>query len=93
MKAHVVGRYRGFVIEARLEPRKARSSVGMALTYRVTWSLRRGTRNQDVTEDFADPVTYESESVALTCVDRKARALIDSMLAGHAEHMPGGLQW
>ncbi|MBC8725328.1 hypothetical protein F6X37_28270 [Paraburkholderia sp. 31.1] len=64
-----------------MEPRTARLSVGIALTYRVTWSLRRRTRKQHVTGDLADVVTYESESVALTCVDRKARALIDAMLA------------
>ncbi|MBB5413532.1 hypothetical protein OKW40_000903 [Paraburkholderia sp. RAU6.4a] len=81
MKHHIVGRYRGFVIEAHMEPRTARLSVGIALTYRVTWSLRRRTRKQHVTGDLADAVTYESESVALTCVDRKARALIDAMLA------------
>ncbi|MGF6416422.1 hypothetical protein [Paraburkholderia sp. MM5482-R1] len=77
MKHHIVGRYRGFVIEAHMEPRTARLSVGIALT----WSLRRRTRKQHVTGDLADAVTYESESVALTCVDRKARALIDAMLA------------
>ncbi|MBB5447388.1 MULTISPECIES: hypothetical protein [unclassified Paraburkholderia] len=81
MKHHIVGRYRGFVIEAHLEPRAARFSDGIALTYRVTWSLRRRTRKQHVTGDLADAATYESESVALTCVDRKARALIDAMLA------------
>ncbi|SDR61780.1 hypothetical protein SAMN05445850_7957 [Paraburkholderia tuberum] len=38
MKHHIVGRYRGFVIEAQMEPRTARLSDGIALTYRVTWS-------------------------------------------------------
>ncbi|MEX3788061.1 hypothetical protein [Paraburkholderia sp. BR14374] len=84
MKRHIVGRYRGFVIEAHMEPRTARLSDGIALTYRVTWSLRRRTRKQHVTGDFADPVTYESESVALANIDREARALIDAMLANHA---------
>ncbi|MGF6408753.1 hypothetical protein [Paraburkholderia sp. MM5482-R1] len=83
MKRHIVGRYRGFVIEAHMEPRTARLSDGIALTYRVTWSLRRRTRKQHVTGDFADPVTYDSESVALTCIDRDARALIDAMLAAN----------
>ncbi|APA88737.1 hypothetical protein BJG93_25880 [Paraburkholderia sprentiae WSM5005] len=81
MKHHIVGRYRGFVIEAHIEPRTARLSDGIALTYRVTWSLRMRTRKQHVTGELADAVTYESESVALTCVDRKARALIDALLA------------
>ncbi|WP_233858235.1 hypothetical protein [Paraburkholderia sp. HD33-4] len=81
MKHHIVGRYRGFVIEAHIEPRTARLSGAIALTYRVTWSLRRATRKQDVAGDFADATTYESESVALTCVDREARALIDDMLS------------
>jgi hypothetical protein len=89
MKHHIVGRYRGFVIEAQMEPRTARLSDGIALTYLVTWSLRRRTQKQHVAGDFADPVTYESESVALSCVDREARALIDAMLAHHAELAPG----
>jgi hypothetical protein len=86
MKHHIVGRYRGFVIEAYMEPRTVRMSDGIALTYRVTWSLRRSTRKQHVTVDPANPVTYESESVALTCVDRKARALIDVMLANQGAY-------
>ncbi|RZF26549.1 hypothetical protein EVC45_27880 [Paraburkholderia sp. UYCP14C] len=74
-----------------MEPRAARSPNGIAPTYRVTWLLRRRTRDQDVTEDFADPITYESESVALTCVDRKARALIDARLADHADYASGSV--
>ena len=89
MKHHIVGRYRRFVIEAHMEPRTARLSDGMALTYRVTSSLRGTTQNQEITGDFAGPVTYESESIALTCVDREARALINAMLANHAEHTSG----
>ena len=89
MKHHIVARYRGFVIEAQMEPRTARLSDGIALTYRITWSLRRRTQKQHVAGDFADPVTYESESVAPSCVDREARALIDVVLAHHAEPTPG----
>ncbi|RZF27360.1 hypothetical protein EVC45_23335 [Paraburkholderia sp. UYCP14C] len=72
-------------------PRTARLSDGIALTYQVTWSLRGRTRKQDVTAEAAGPVTYESESVALTCVDREARALIDARLANHAAQAPGTL--
>ncbi|MCC8404888.1 hypothetical protein LJ655_23950 [Paraburkholderia sp. MMS20-SJTN17] len=81
MKHHIVGRYRGFVIEAHMERRTIRLSDGLALTYCVTWSLHSSTRKQEFTGQFADPVTYESESVALTSVDREARAVIDAMLA------------
>ncbi|EEA01867.1 hypothetical protein BH160DRAFT_2787 [Burkholderia sp. H160] len=91
MKHHIVGRYRGFVIEAHIEPRTARLSHGFALIYRVTWSLHRNTRTQDLTDDFADPVTYESESAALTCVDREARALIDARLANQGALKTVGL--
>ncbi|SEJ74001.1 hypothetical protein [Paraburkholderia diazotrophica] len=81
MKHQIVGRYRGFVIEARIEPRTARSSDGLALRYRVSWSLRAVASKQRVLGDVADPVIYDSDSLALTCVDRAARALIDAMLA------------
>ncbi|MEM5389896.1 hypothetical protein VSR68_41225 [Paraburkholderia phymatum] len=77
----IVGRYRGFAIEAHMEPRTVRSSDGVALRYRVAWSLHTRTLKEKVIGDFADPVIYDSESVALTCVDRNARTLIDAMLA------------
>jgi hypothetical protein len=91
MKDHIVGRYRGFVIEARTEPRTIRLSDGVALRYCVTWSLRPRKSKQKVIGDLADPIMYESESVALTSVDRRARAFIDAMLADGAEQMPGSL--
>ncbi|MEM5440153.1 hypothetical protein [Paraburkholderia diazotrophica] len=81
MKHQIVGRYRGFVIEARMEPRTVRSSDGVALRYRVSWSLRTVTSKQKVIGDYADPVIYDSDSIALICVDRSARAFIDAMLA------------
>ncbi|MPW22216.1 hypothetical protein GCT13_36650 [Paraburkholderia sp. CNPSo 3157] len=89
MKHQIVGRYRGFVIEARIEPRTARSSDGIALRYRVSWSLRTGTSKQKIIGDFADPVIYDSDRIALTCVDREARALIDAMLANGFELTSG----
>ncbi|SEK05508.1 hypothetical protein [Paraburkholderia diazotrophica] len=89
MKDHIVGRYRGFVIEARIEPRTIRSSDGFVLSYCVTWWLRTRTSAQTTTPrrigQFADPLMYESESIALTCIDRSARALIDAMLADGGE--------
>jgi hypothetical protein len=91
MKDHIVGRYRGFVIEACTETRTIRLSDGVALRYCVTWSLRNRASKQNVIGDLADPVMYDSESVALTCVDRRARAYIDAMLADGVEHTPGGL--
>ncbi|TFE37522.1 hypothetical protein E2553_39485 [Paraburkholderia dipogonis] len=51
MEHHIVGRYRGFVIEAHIEPREARLCGGIALTYRVTWSLRRMTRKPQLKLD------------------------------------------
>ncbi|OUL80878.1 hypothetical protein CA601_31905 [Paraburkholderia hospita] len=81
MKHQIVGRYRGFVIEARIELRTARSPDGVALKYRVSWSLRKVRSKQKIIGDFADPVIYDSDSIALTCVDRAARAFIDAMLA------------
>jgi hypothetical protein len=87
MKHQIVGRYRGFVIEARIEQRTARSSDGVALRYRVSWSLRTVTSKQKIIGDFADPVIYDSDSIALTCVDRAARAFIDAMLADGFERL------
>ncbi|OUL79145.1 hypothetical protein [Paraburkholderia hospita] len=80
MKHQIVGRYRGFVTEARIELRTARSPDGVALRYRVSWSLRIGRSKEKIIGDFADPVIYDSDSIALTCVDRAARAFIDAML-------------
>ncbi|AXF05457.1 hypothetical protein [Paraburkholderia hospita] len=80
MKHQIVGRYRGFVIEARIELRTARSPDGVALRYRVSWSLRTGRSKEKIIGDFADPVIYDSDSIVLTCVDRAARAFIDAML-------------
>ena len=91
MKTHIVGRYRGFVIEACTEPRTIRLSDEVALRYCVTWSLRTRTSKQKVIGDLADPVMYASESFAITSVDRRARAFIDAMLADGAEQMPGSL--
>jgi hypothetical protein len=91
MKDHIVGRYRGFVIEARISPRTVRLSDGAAIRYSVTWSLRSRTSKQKIIGDFADPVMYDSESVALTCVDRRARAFIDAMQTDGVEHTPGSL--
>lgn len=87
MKHQIVGRYRGFVIEARIEQRTARSSDGVALRYRVSWSLRTVTSKQTIIGDFADPVIYDSDSIALTCADRAARAFIDAMLADGFERL------
>ena len=88
MKHQIVGRYRGFVIEARMEPRPVLSSNGVALRYRVSWSLRTVTSKQKVIGDVVDPVIYDSHSIALSCVDRAARILIDAMLAEGAELAP-----
>ena len=91
MKDHIVGRYRGFVIEACTETRTIRLSDGVALRYCVTWSVRNRTSKQKVIGDFAGPVMYDLESIAFTCVDRRARGFIDAMLADGAEQMPGSL--
>lgn len=92
MKDHIVGRYRGFVIEARLEPRTIRLSDELALRYRVTWSLRKRTSKQDVIGSYADPLVYASESIAIVSVDRRARAFIDALLADSIEHNSGLLE-
>jgi hypothetical protein len=42
---------------------------------------------QKIIGDFADPVIYDSDSIALTCVDRAARAFIDAMLADGFERL------
>ena len=91
MKDRIVGRYRGFIIEARIEPCTIRLFDGVALRYRVTWSLRRRTSKQNIAADVGDPVMCDSESAALTCVDRRARAYIDAMLADGVEQTPDGL--
>jgi hypothetical protein len=91
MKDHIVGRYRGYVIEARIERRTTRLLDGVAPRYCVTWSVRTRTSKQPVAGVLADPLTYDSESVALTSVDRKARAFIDAMLVDSIEHTTGSL--
>jgi len=91
MKGHIVGRYRGYVIEARLEPRTIRLVDRVALKYRVSWSLRTRASRQNVTGDLTDPVMYDSESVAISSVDRRARAFIDAMLAGGVEQTTSSL--
>ncbi|WP_087740098.1 hypothetical protein [Paraburkholderia piptadeniae] len=91
MKDHIVGRYRGYIIEACLEPRTIRFSDRVAPRYRITWWLRTRTSKQKVVGQFADPFIYDSESIALTCVDRRARAFIDAMLADGIDHKSSGL--
>jgi hypothetical protein len=91
MKDHIVGRYRGFVITARVEPRTIRLLDGVIVRYRVTWSLRRRRSTQKVTEDVADPIMYDSENAALTCVDRRARTFIDAMLGEGVEDTTSNL--
>jgi hypothetical protein len=88
MKDHIVGRYRGFVIEARTEPRTIRLSDRVVLRYCVTWSVRNRTSKQKVIGDFAGPVMYDLESIAFTCVDRRARGFIDAMLADDGPAAP-----
>ena len=91
MKDCIVGRYRGFIIEARIEPCTIRLFDGVALRYRVTWSLRRRTSKQNIAADVGDPVMCDSESAALTCVDRRARAFLDAMLEEGMEHTTSSL--
>ncbi|MPW23047.1 hypothetical protein GCT13_41300 [Paraburkholderia sp. CNPSo 3157] len=89
MKVYIVGRYRGFVMRARIEPRTIRLSGELVVRYRVTWSLRR-TSQRDVIGDFAHPVMYASEGVAIASVDRRARAFIDAMLGDGAARTTSG---
>ncbi|ACC71460.1 hypothetical protein Bphy_2285 [Paraburkholderia phymatum STM815] len=91
MKSHIIGRYRGFIIEARTQQRISRSSDALTATCHVTWHVRGLRPVKGVMGMFADPAAYPTESIAISSADRSARAFIDAMLDRDRDDRPSAV--
>lgn len=89
MKGLIVGRYRGYVIEACVAPRATRAEDIATHKFQVSWRVRERNAVLKAIANPSETALHESEAAAIRSVDRSARACIDAMLDGDSLESPG----